>query len=233
MVAMTQQQKALLSRMQGIESLLEDLGLKGGQDLDELRQKKAAAARMREQLLEERLNRLDQTTTDLAGNLASLADQLGRFLGLRDNAAQDWANGGAADALATAAQLAAETAASARQAPEAAPAAGPERPAAKVISLHAASGDKQPAAFAAGRTGAPAAGFADPPQAEPPRHAPASGRESRIARRPPRPPRRARERGGDANSPSSLGRPARQAGEWVVCSLARPAPRPAIPGMAG
>ena len=170
MVAMTQQQKALLSRMQGIESLLEDLGLKGGQDLEELRKKKAATAREREQSLEERLNRLDQTTTDLAGNLASLADQLGRFLGLRDNAAQDWANGGAADALATAAQLAAETAASARQAPESAPAAGPERPAAKVISLHAASGDKQPAAFAASRTSAPAAGFADPTQAEPPRH---------------------------------------------------------------
>lgn len=160
MVAMTQQQKALLSRMQGIESLLEDLGLKGGQDLDELRRKKAAAAREREQSLEERLNRLDETTKDLAGNLASLADQLGRFLGRRDTAAEDWANGGADDALATAAQLAAETAAP----------ASPERSVSKVIPLHAASGDKQTSAFAAGRTGAPAAGFADPTLAEPPRH---------------------------------------------------------------
>ena len=165
MVAMTQQHKALLSRMQGIESLLEDLGLKGGQEVEEARRKNAAAARERETLLEERLNRLDATTKDLADNLSSLTGQLGRFLGQRGSAAEDWANGGAAATLAAAARIVAETAAPSVPGRE----RSPESSGAKIISLHQAAGDtRQPPAsgFAAG----PAAGYADAGQAEPPRH---------------------------------------------------------------
>ena len=165
MVAMTQQHKALLSRMQGIESLLEDLGLKGGQEVEEARRKNAAAARERETLLEERLNRLDATTKDLADNLSSLTSQLGRFLGQRDSAAEDWANGGAAATLAAAAQLVAETAAPSAPGRE----QSPETSSPKVISLHPSAGDsRQPPA--SGFTAGPAGGFADAGQGEPPRH---------------------------------------------------------------
>ncbi len=174
MVAMTQQQKALLSRMQGIEGMLEDLGLKGGQDVDDLRRKNVSA-REREQLLDERLNRLDATTKELADGIASLADQLGRFLGQRGSAAADWTKEDAAATLAAAAQLVAETTAGAspgrNQLPDsAAPApSNPEPSVSKVIPLHAAiNGHKS--SSASGRTAPPVAGFADASQAEPPRH---------------------------------------------------------------
>ena len=183
MVAMTQQHKALLSRMQGIESLLEDIGLKGGQEMEETRRRNAAAARERETLLEERLNRLDATTKELADNLASLAGQLDRFLGQRDSAAEAWTNGGASATLAVAAQLMAETAArpaapvrthnldASRHKPPVA--AAPELHGSKVIPLHPTVNDgKHPSApkAAAGQHPGPAAGLAGTNPSEPPRH---------------------------------------------------------------
>lgn len=175
MVAMTQQQKALLSRMQGIEKLLEDLGIGGG-DMEERRQKNAAAARERELLLDERLDRLDETTKELADNLASLADQLGRFLGQRHSAAEGWTKDAAAAALATAAQLVAETAGESRTSDqERSPAsahprqssiaADTESSAAKIISLRPGAG-----APGAAPVAPVAPGFNSAAQAEPPRH---------------------------------------------------------------
>ncbi|MDR2488300.1 MAG: helix-turn-helix domain-containing protein [Desulfovibrio sp.] len=183
MVAMTQQQKALLSRMQGIESLLEELGFTNGRDPEELRRRKLAAVSEREMILEERLDRLDATTRDLADNLSSLADRLGRFLGQRDSAAESWTKEDAADALATAAQLVEKTAGAAPSAVRKdgqenlsrAPFAleMPPPPAPKVISLHGAThAGKQSNAsdFLNGRGADSVSGFADALQSEPPRH---------------------------------------------------------------
>lgn len=165
MVAMAQQHKALLSRMQGIESLLEDLGLQGGREVEETRRKNTAAAREREALLEERLNRLDATTKDLADNLFSLTEQLGRFLGRRETAAEEWANGGADATLAAAVRIVAESAA-------APPASGPEQGSnssgARVIPLRSATGGRQ--APSPVLTGRPAEGPGEANQTEPPRH---------------------------------------------------------------
>ena len=168
MVAMTQQQKALLSRMQGIESLLEDLGLKGGQEIEELRRKNTAVAREREQALEERLNRLDATTKDLADGITSLADQLGRFLGQRDSATAGWTKEAAATTLASAAQLVAEATAGDSPSP-----VNLIPPISKVISLHAATNGNtrsSSSGFPTDRSAGLTPGFNDASQAEPPRH---------------------------------------------------------------
>lgn len=113
LVAMTQQQKAILSRMQGVEGLLEDLGLKGEKQggpegLGAALSKKAEEARRREELLEARLNRLDDNTRELAETVQDLAGQLERFLSRRETAAAAW-QGSAPATLAAAAKLAAET----------------------------------------------------------------------------------------------------------------------------
>ncbi|MDR2076777.1 MAG: helix-turn-helix domain-containing protein [Desulfovibrio sp.] len=78
MVSITQQQKALLARMQGIETMLEGLGLQGSVDAEALR--RAEAARARETLVEARLDRLDAASRELSQSLASLASDLGAFL---------------------------------------------------------------------------------------------------------------------------------------------------------
>jgi DNA-binding transcriptional MerR regulator len=175
MVAMTQQHKALLSRLQGMESLLEDLGIKNGRDGEDPRRDARAAAREREHHLEERLNRLDDATRNLTDNLASLTERLDRFLGRRDSAAQAWTQDDAAAALAAASRIVAETAP---------PALGPERnpdpplspspsltesSVSKVIPL---SGiplvDKRRAGSADDRTASGA--FTAAPPSEPPRH---------------------------------------------------------------
>jgi hypothetical protein len=94
MVAMAQQQKAILARMQGIESMLEDLGIQGGVDAGAMRQTTAKTTREKEELLEARLGKLDATTRELAGTVASLAQDLGKFLGRREQAAAEWRNSG-------------------------------------------------------------------------------------------------------------------------------------------
>lgn len=175
MVAMTQQQKALLSRMQGLENLLEDLGLKGASDVEEARRKSAASARERERLIEERLNRLDETTKGLADSVASLTDQLSRFLGQREKAVEDWKKE-AASTMAEAAQLVEETAGTYAAPPadqghspeQPQPGNASEPPVSKVVPLRPGAGeDRQSSAI---RTIGTAAGFGDAVQAEPPRH---------------------------------------------------------------
>ena len=100
MVAMAQQQKAMLARMQGIEAMLEDLGVQGargaqdGESGESTRQTPARAAKEREEYLESRLNRLDASTQELAGTVGSLVRDLGKFLGRREQAAEEWRNSG-------------------------------------------------------------------------------------------------------------------------------------------
>jgi len=100
MVAMTQQQKAILSRMQGIENMLVDLGLDAGQS------PRAEKAREREALIESRLDALDVNTRDLARTVQNLAGELSRFLGKREKAAEEWPES-SAQTLSDAARLAA------------------------------------------------------------------------------------------------------------------------------
>ncbi len=95
MVSMSQQQKAILERMQGVETMLEELGIKGKHvDVDSLRRKAKEAAREREERLEGRLDRLDTATKDLADTVASLAEQLSRFLGQRAKVRTEWQKNG-------------------------------------------------------------------------------------------------------------------------------------------
>ena len=81
MVTITGQQKTILDRVKGIESALEDMGVSGVAVSEEERRKKAEAARVKEERLEARLAQLDAVTQDLAGSLAVLAEQFGKFLG--------------------------------------------------------------------------------------------------------------------------------------------------------
>ena len=106
MVAMTQQQKAILSRMQGIEAMLEDLGLQG----DPGKSPRAEKAREREALIESRLDTLDVNTRELARTVQDLAAELNRFLGKREKAAEEWSES-SAQTLSDAARLTARTAA--------------------------------------------------------------------------------------------------------------------------
>ena len=129
MVAMTQQQKAILSRMQGIESMLEDLGLQGG---DPAQSPRAEKVRERDALIDSRLDTLDANTKELAQTVQDLAGQLGRFLGKREKAAEEWSGSGA-QALSDAARLAAQAIAQ-PSAEQEAPAAQ-ERQSAQVIPL--------------------------------------------------------------------------------------------------
>ena len=80
MVTITGQQKTILERVKGIESALEDMGVSGVAVSDEERRKKADAARLKEERLEARLAQLDAVTQDLAGSLAVLAEQFGKFV---------------------------------------------------------------------------------------------------------------------------------------------------------
>lgn len=80
MVTITGQQKTILERVKGIESALEDMGISGVAVSEEERHKKAEAARLKEERLEARLAQLDAVTQDLAGSLAVLAEQFGKFV---------------------------------------------------------------------------------------------------------------------------------------------------------
>ncbi|MDR1360638.1 MAG: helix-turn-helix domain-containing protein, partial [Deltaproteobacteria bacterium] len=78
LVSITQQQKALLDRLQGIEALLKKSDIQGPAGVNALRQ--AEAAREKEALLEARLDRLDAAALNLSEDLAFLAHDLRRLL---------------------------------------------------------------------------------------------------------------------------------------------------------
>jgi DNA-binding transcriptional MerR regulator len=111
MVALTQQQKSILSRVRGIEGRLENLGLKetasNAPDEQQIEQR-IEAGRRREEQIEQRLDRLDETARDLAKTVNDLAGKLGRLIGQRARAAEEWRSAGA-ETLSSAARIAAET----------------------------------------------------------------------------------------------------------------------------
>lgn len=100
LVAVTQQQKIILSRIQGIESLLEDLGADSPAEMADKRAevagKRAEAVRQRESQFEERLatlDRLDAMVTTLAANLQDLAGRLDSLLARRAKTSDEWDTG--------------------------------------------------------------------------------------------------------------------------------------------
>ena len=96
LVDMTQKQKAILKRIEGLESLFEDMGQSGvSQEAAAAREQRQAEAREREEKLEARLNRLDENAQGLADTVRHLAEELSRFLGDREKAARDWQTNGA------------------------------------------------------------------------------------------------------------------------------------------
>ncbi|MDL2291098.1 helix-turn-helix domain-containing protein [Desulfovibrio sp. OttesenSCG-928-F20] len=109
LVDMSQKQKAILKRLEGLESLFEDMGLNmaTGEAAQAARERRQAENREREEKLEARLDHLDENSRTLAATVNELAGQLSRFLGDRDKAAHEW-RGRAADTMAEAAGLAEE-----------------------------------------------------------------------------------------------------------------------------
>jgi hypothetical protein len=92
MVAMTQQQGTIIKRIQGIEALLGELGIKGS---DAVCVKNAPVAQQQENGIEQRLDHLDRVTQGLADSVAALAEELGSFLGSRAKLAEEWRNAAA------------------------------------------------------------------------------------------------------------------------------------------
>ncbi len=100
MVTMSHRQNAILTRMQGIESMLEELGVQGNMEEISRRRKDALeTAKRKEEQLEERLGSLDQTTRSLVGKVSLLAEELDRFLGKREKAAEEWRRSGGLQGL--------------------------------------------------------------------------------------------------------------------------------------
>lgn len=90
MVALTQQQKAILSRVQSLESMLEELGLgQTRENLTRIGEERRKETRQREALLEDRLDRLDESTKELSRTVHTLADQLGRLMEKRARAEEE------------------------------------------------------------------------------------------------------------------------------------------------
>ena len=89
-VDMSRRQDTLLKRMEHIEGMLADLGLAGSEEVDGLRRKRAEAEKQAGERLEQRLERLDRATDDLAGTVRDLAAQLGHFLERRAAAKENW-----------------------------------------------------------------------------------------------------------------------------------------------
>lgn len=137
MVAMAQQQKAILSRMQGIEAMLEELGLNVGPGaLDEVRKKQRQAAQEKEGRLEARLDQLDAATQGLMETVGTVAGQFEQFFAHRSKARESWKQGGAASTLAEA------TAARSQEQPGAAEEAPPSS---KIIPFAQSAASRQPA----------------------------------------------------------------------------------------
>jgi len=156
MVAMTQQQKGILSRMQGIEAMLEELGLQG----DPGQSPRAEKKREREALIESRLDALDVNTRELARTVQDLAGELNRFFGRREKAAEEWSDN-SAQTLSDAAQLAAGM-----TAPHAEEAQSQERQSAQIIPLRP---DKKPEMQRPQSSLAPGQAVVPEGPAEPPR----------------------------------------------------------------
>lgn len=79
MVSMTQQHKALLARVESMEKILDRVALAhGGND----------ALREKEELLEDRLGRLDAATQQLTGTVQTLVLELARFVQLQKRSEQ-------------------------------------------------------------------------------------------------------------------------------------------------
>lgn len=90
LVAVTQQQKDILSRIHGLANLLEDLG---AAPFAEEASRRAEAARQRDARLEERLaalDRLDGVAATLAAAMQELSARLDGLLAWRDKTAGDW-----------------------------------------------------------------------------------------------------------------------------------------------
>lgn len=84
MVAMTQQQKSLLARVESMEKILDRIALAhGGSD----------ALREKEELLEDRLGRLDAATQQLTGTVQTLVLELARFVQQQKRSEQAMKNG--------------------------------------------------------------------------------------------------------------------------------------------
>lgn len=116
LVAMTQQQKAILSRIQGLENLLEDLG---AGDLAEAAVKQTHSLRKRESQLEGRLatlDKLDAMVGTLSTSMHELSARLDGLLARRAKAAEEWRQQGR-ETMDAAAQLAGQ-ASRAREQPE-------------------------------------------------------------------------------------------------------------------
>lgn len=103
LVDMSQKQKAILTRISGLEERLGDLAARSAAAADPFGPSERAGEadrsgagqlqaldRERGARLEERLTRLDEQTQDLAESVRDLAGQLARFLGERDQAARQW-----------------------------------------------------------------------------------------------------------------------------------------------
>lgn len=140
LVAMTQQQKAILARIQGLENLLEDLGVgERSGALTEAAGQRAEAARMREAQLAERLStldRLDDTVATLSASMRELSSRLDSLLARRAKAAEEWRQSGqetmnAAARLAEEAQRPTEQ----RQTPPPHPEQAPQPEQARIIPL--------------------------------------------------------------------------------------------------
>ncbi|MDL2267549.1 helix-turn-helix domain-containing protein [Desulfovibrio sp. OttesenSCG-928-G15] len=109
MVALTQQQNAILSRLEAFESLLAEGGAQNfAVDTAKRMDARTQAAQKHGEEIEARLDQLDANTRELANTVASLSRRLDRFLDTRDKAAEDWREE-SAQTLATAARIAAET----------------------------------------------------------------------------------------------------------------------------
>lgn len=94
MVVMAQQQKAILNRMQGIESILEDLGINiDTENLDEQKKKHKQQAEEKQARIEERLNNLDETAHTLMQSIGNVANQLEEFFASRGKAKEKWQQG--------------------------------------------------------------------------------------------------------------------------------------------
>lgn len=108
LVAMTQQQKAILSRIQGVESRLEGLG---AEDMTEVARKQTETLRHKEYQLGERLatlDKLDDMVTTLAESVKELSGRLDSLLARREKAAAEWGQNGQ-ETMAASARLRKET----------------------------------------------------------------------------------------------------------------------------
>lgn len=76
MVGMTQQQKSIMTTMENIEAMLAGLGLKGNEDFTDLKNKNTAAIKAREEAIDERFSRVENSINNLALSVQDMARAL-------------------------------------------------------------------------------------------------------------------------------------------------------------